>query len=248
MASHCLNGSDYAYGCRCAPCVQVHYRYNETSRRRGHERAWGKTFPTDRVDPGYAQKVVWDAHAVRGMTFVQIARVTGLNKKTIRNLYVAKQKYIERGVEDAIREKLDRDWIQLNRKPTELVDKTPYYDIFMRLLAQGWTTVALQNLLEEHTSYNTGFLDNMARRSSNFLIEWRNAQAVMWLADFIGDTEGPSRRTRIRMQNRGIFPMIHYNESGELIVDSLLPEQRAILKRLRSKHGNGKSSSSGDGV
>lgn len=212
-------------------------------RRRKAEARWGKEHPTDMVSPEVGAKLIWHAVSVEGMTFVDVMHATGVWKETVAKIYYQKVSHIQRRTHDKLVAGLDREDLMATRGPESLIDARKYNWVIGCLHAQGWRQDDLTQLLRE-----AGFEFNVRHHTRHrFMIKKRNAEAIEWLMNTVQDKKGPSLQTRTRTQNQGIFPLIHYTEDGELIESSLLPEQRAILKRVQSKHGDPSSGNYGHG-
>lgn len=202
------------------------------SRRRDAERAWGKTFPSDPVSPERAEKLVWEAHEHHGMSFREIARLTTIERQAIAAIYNRKRKFITRDTHDKIVGALDRGYVARAIDDSTRVPAAPYHLILKCLHAQGWREVDFIEMIKEQ-GWNHGFLRHNKRGREYIL--YGNARIIEWLRDTIGDKRGPSAISAKYMENRGFFPLIHYNEEGKLLVTSLRPDQRARLNAWKAK-------------
>lgn len=227
----CSLGSTYKAGCRCPDCRAYVAAAMKKYRRRIAMREWGNSFPTDLVSPETACKLIWDAVSVRGMSFREVARLCGIDRQTVSEIFHQKRDRILKDTEEIIIRNLDKDHVPRAFDGGSLVDAHPYHHVILGLHAQGWREMDMLAMLRQH-GFNTGFFRHSKERP---LILYRNAKAITWLKEKIGDRRGPSRQTAKTMEKRGIFPLIHYTEDGQLIVDSLLPEQRAALRRSQRR-------------
>jgi hypothetical protein len=211
----------------------------ETYRKREAARVYGKTYDIDLINPEETCKLIWDAWAVRGLTFVQMAAMTGIQKDTLRAIYHQRRRRITR----ATHEKIVKGLAEPRRamKPTTLVDADPHRWKISCLLAQGWRQKDLEKILGDNGK-PTGWLRNVP---DTVQFTYRTVKLIDWLVNVIGDRHGPSRSTANRMLRLGFFPLIHYTENGQLIVSSLTPEQLELYKRVQSIHGE--SSGRGNG-
>lgn len=225
----CPYGRTYRTGCKCEVCRAVVAQYMSNWRRRKAERVWGKSHPSDLVSPERCEKLIWDAYSVKGMTIADISRITTLKKQTISSLFHGDRKYVTRATEEKIAGALDRDHVTRVHEPMTLVDAAPHKWILYALHAQGWRERDIELILKRNGKH-TGFVRHV--KDGRGQIQWRTAQALQWLAEYIGDRKGPSRQTAAAMRKRGYFPLIHYSETGNLLVSSLTPEQRQFIQRL----------------
>lgn len=112
--------------------------------------------------------------------------------------------------------------------PSSLVPVARSHQIVLSLLAQGWPVPAQRDILTRERGIPAGFIGGLANRVPNrTLIRWENAQQLVWLADYVGDAVGPSKRTRNYWTKHGHFPLRHYDGTGQLMPATLSPEQRA---------------------
>jgi hypothetical protein len=228
----CPHGKSYRSGCRCDACRAKVAKYMQDYRRRNAEKSWGKEFSTDLVSPEVATKLLWNAYTVQGMTFSEISRLTGINLGSVKTIFYQKHEYITRATEKKILDNLSAGTTPRRRKMAtrQRVDSHKYVWVVYCLFAQGWTNDALDEFLRDHGQLDTSCFVRYATRGH--LMYYETAQKILWLRDNVGDKQGPSTLNKKRMKARGIFPLIHYTDDGELLVDSLLPEQRRILEGL----------------
>jgi hypothetical protein len=209
-------------------------------RRRKAARAFDVEFPTDRIDPETAVKLIWDASSVRGLTYVQISQKCGISRATVSDLYHQRRPYIERATHDKIVAGLSDERPPRYTKGQKVL-KSDFAWMVRCLQAQGWRREDLIQMLKD-AGRPRGFFRHY---DTVPLLTRQSAKQIVWLAETIGDRRGPSSQTAKRMQARGFFPLIHYTENGELIESSLTPDQKVLRRRVQSSHGE--SASSGDG-
>lgn len=242
-------GTAYNRGCRCDLCRTKAAEYMARYRKNTALRQWGHQLPSDLVDQETAVKLVWEATSVRGLNFMDIVRLTGVSKKTIEDIYhqrTARGK-ITRRTHDRIVKGLARE-IRLDlhegKSDTSLVDLDQYRWILYGLYAQGWTGDHLVQILKKAGRPHGWMIHHYEKTQ----IRLGNVKHLLWLAELIGDRQGPSRENKTRMRNRGHFPLIHYTETGRLIESSLTPEQKAAYRRVQSEHGEASGRTSADGL
>lgn len=210
-------------------------------RRRKAQRSWGGQFDNDLVSPEKSMKLVWEAVSVRGMDFVDVARVVGTTRSTVADIYYSRRKRVTREMEQRIVVALSSQALGRRPKPHDTLETEPYRWMMYGLHAQGWRQQDLQQILLAHGK-TAGWVRWLAVKP---LVRRRSIEDLKWLVHHVGDKRGPSKSNRALMQTLGHFPLIHYTEEGDLIESSLLPEQRAALRRIQSKHG--RKSSGGHG-
>lgn len=243
MSDYCPHFSSYKHGCRCASCRGKQRRYQAHYRRNKAEREWGVLKPRDRISPEASEKALWSARHDIGLTLNEIARGTGLSKRSVHEIYRGQRKYVERATEEKILAAYGPNAV-VKRKLTgrEPVswdgEKWKIYALF----AQGWTQATLRNILKD-AGRQHGFIDHLSGDREH--IEIQSFKQIDWLVETVGDRRGPSKINPTHYQRLGIFPLIHYTENGELIRESLTKEQRA--RRVRSKHGKPSSRRHGHG-
>lgn len=213
----CPNNSSYRAGCKCDACKAKVAKYMSDYRRRKAEKKWGATHDSDLMSPERCEKLIWDAYSVRGMTLAEITRVCGINKQTTSAIFNQQREHVTREIHDRIVAGLERGYTMRHREPTTLVDAYKYTWMIWCLHAQGWRETDLMEMLRAG-GRNSGFIRHA---KNNPQIQWRNAQSILWLAEKIGDRHGPSKQTAAMMRKRGIYPLIHYTEDGELIESSI---------------------------
>src|SRR5574339_1238457 len=184
----CSLGRTYKDGCRCDECRAYVAAAMKKYRRRNAMKEWGNQFPTDLVSAETACKLIWDAHGCRGLTFREIARLTGLDRQTISEIYYQKRQRITRDTEAIVIRNLDKDYTPRALDDTTLVDAEPYHHIVFCLHAQGWRELDMVKMLKD-AGFNHGFFRHSKERP---LIMYKNAKAILWLRDKIGDRRGPS--------------------------------------------------------
>lgn len=244
----CPNFSTYSSGCRCRTCTDRAAAARRKERQRNYLRAQGHTFPEDQMDPAPVVKAVREAYAA-GLSFAQIAEMADVSDNTIQNLYHDSRKWIARWRHDAIIE-------ACAGRPAHMFDGTnvpvkQHRWKIQCLYAQGWTYDELYKMLRDN-GFNAGWLRSFGDRK---YIQYKNAQAIDWLVEKIGDRKGTSLNNAGKMMHKGIFPLIHYTEDGRLLTSSLTPKQRKALdehrarkrQRVQSKHGANSGSSARPG-
>jgi len=172
-------------------------------------------------------RYVQEARA-RGLPYTEMIRLTGLSKEVLMPLAHGKRKRVQRKTEKSIMRGLaEPDVRDLTAK--SLVPIRDERRIMRSLMAQGWSQEHLVHILQTNNRGNGYIISGL----SHNLIEKAqlgNLQQIHWLAEVIGNRLGPSRRTMLIMQRKGVFPLKHYNEMGRLNVNSLTAEQRQWLQ------------------
>jgi hypothetical protein len=205
--------------------------YARTRRREQHELSWGIDHDTHHVDAEAATKAVWDAMAVRGISGKEIARVTGLAPFTVYNIYHQKNTRITRQTERLILDHYgpDAHTVRVYDDNT-LVAYDAYQWKLYSLLAQGWTQKHLRKMVQDAGRGSGWFIHHLPNQKQ---IQYKHARTIDWLVELIGDRRGPSPHNTNRLARRGVFPLIHYDDNGELIHASLTLEQLALWKQVR---------------
>lgn len=202
-------------------------------RHRAMRRA-GVELDTDEVSASDLILELKRAKADRGMTWIELERLSTVSRRTIWRISAGYQDTVQRGTERLIMDAIHSGRRDIN--PYIMIDIEPTRWQLRCLMAQGWTTKMLGERLGFQTHRaGSGQLSNMVNRNSH--ITFWLAQKVEALFLEIGDAKGPSSHTAARMHCRGHFPAIHYDENRKLIVSSLPPQLKAKWARVRSTHG-----------
>lgn len=128
-----------------------------------------------------------------------------------------------KGLEDD----MDRDLL-----PGTRIDVKKSQQIIRSLCAQGWTQQHQKYIIENNLNQPGGVILHVMRSERKYTVK-HIEDRLIWLANAIGDRQGPSKIISVKMQNMGYFPLKHYNLKGDLIVSTLSAEQRAQLKSVQ---------------
>lgn len=176
-----------------------------------------------RVDPAESVELVRVAKQ-RGTSYQEMSRITGLRDKTLEDLAAGRRKFILH--DTARRLSVLADDTVAAPSPGSLVSSRKAQQIRLSLLAQGWSVAHQREILQNNWGIPGGFIIGLETRDT---LRLDNHQAYVRLADTIGSREGPSIRTKNWYARRGIFPLRHYDGSGQLIRSTLSLEQKAYL-------------------
>ena len=180
--------------------------------------------PHDRVDATQARELVLRAVS-HGTTNVELERITGVSSQVFWDLRNSDRKYISRRTHDAICRTLTDNTDLRAFAPGTRVNAKYTLAMIHGLIAQGGPPEKQRELLRTNLGINGGFLKGVAAQQwSN--VSYENEQNMRWLVSQIGDTQGPSPRSRAWARRKGYFPTKHYDTAGNLVVSSLPKELR----------------------
>ena len=220
--------STYNKKCRCDFCREVHRERRREHRMRASARTWGEQLPTDKVDVSEARDLILRAVS-NGASDCEIGRITGLASQTIWDLRHGKRTRIQRDTHDKIRKALENNTDMRNFRDGTRVDATYTLAMIHGLIAQGWPILKQRELIEQNMGRPAGFIRSVLSRQYPG-VHYANEQAMRWLVSQIGDTLGPSSRSRAWAKNNGYFPTKHYDFNGKLVVSSLPKEMRQAIE------------------
>lgn len=185
--------------------------------------SWGVDVDSSRVPAQPTIDTVRYAHDERNLTIYEIARVTGLVKQTVSDIYHGRRKNVTKSTERRVLAAYGPGAVTVrNHTKYQLIDSKDYHWKVRALYAQGWTSTDMRTKLKAAGRPHTSFTNSMTGTTQ---MRWQTAEQIDWLVQEIGDRHGPSPSNTGRMARRGIFPLIHYTEDGKLIRASLTSKQ-----------------------
>lgn len=198
-------------------------------------RVRGEVFDTDLVACGPAIDAV-KAAVERGIGTTEISRLTDTSTDTIWRLkhYRKPDDLMTRKTRKKILAGLE-DPDARSIHPRGLVPKKRTAQIVHSLCAQGFT-LDHQAFIVENNTGTDGDPVSWATRSDHEMLRKETQDKAEWLARVLGDAKGPSSLTAKKTQRRGYFPLRHYTGTGDLLVNTLSAEQKAIFRRVQSTH------------
>lgn len=226
--------SSYGRGCRCSFCRKKISITENKYRLRVLEKERGITHYDDLIDAHDTHVMVRNAIQWKWVRLTELQQWTGIGRPALTAIRDGKTKRIRRHNADAIQKAIEnRDMTPL--KGMTRVSSKRACAIALGLCAQGWTLEHQREILQRHRNVSGGFILSITQKKYHHTYAV-NEEHMEWLAKTIGERQGPSRQSKYQMKARGIFPVKHYSLKGDLIVQSLSADQRAIRKRVQSTH------------
>lgn len=184
--------------------------------------------PYDHVDPAPYIAIIEAAHK-RGMSYAEMARVTGLTSEMLR--FTKKKRFIYLSTAQKIA-KLRNDEVRALRSHSLLPAKKGI-QVLHSLGAQGFSHRHVAWIVENNLRVPGNNIPNLNKADRQYITK-KTMDILLWLEKEIGAKQGPSAISRSKQLNRGYFPLKHYNVNGDLMLNTLTPEQKVLYRSVQS--------------
>lgn len=208
----------------CQACRQAN---TQRAAERRRMKAYGRSLPTDRVDPTLTIQAL-HLLAAMGHNTLAIEQITGVSNTIVGRLLRDEASWIYRETKDRILCGLayalaHPEW----QRPSPFVSTAPVVQQIRSLQALGWP---LSTLMAE-----LGYEVDFPFWERGTVIRRRNAEKVQALYDRLSGTRGPSTLARNRARERGWHVPLAYDEQGQLIPGAIPSDLSRVAERREDR-------------